>query len=335
MTGRMLYPIRKAAAVLLMTAGIVAAAFLSASGQETAENPGQTEEEGEPSFTQEEVHVTIPGMEGSRKILWISDMHIFSYPDDPDVAAEQQEEAGERASVFTNTEGITSCENWEQLSSRIDSYCADYVVFGADMIDYVSVANLNALQEGLARVKTPWMYIRADHDYGRWYVDMGIKKMRKLHRQIAPQNKIWIQRFEEFTLVGLDNTTSAVDDETLQEFRKVCGEGKPVLLCMHVPIDQREGNAEASGTVQTLAQASEENWGGRILCWGEGDEYDTLSSDNMRELTDMIYEPGSPVAAVFAGHLHLTWDGSLTPSCTEHVFGAAYEDHIGVITVSG
>ena len=335
MTGRMLYPIYKAAAILLMTAGIAAAAFLSAAGQETSEEPGQTEEAGETSFTQEEVHVTIPGMKGSRKILWISDMHIFSYPDDPDVEAEHQEEAAERASVFTDSEGITSCVNWELLSSRIDSYGADYVVFGADMIDYVSEANLNALQEGLAKVKTPWMYIRADHDYGRWFVDMGIKKMRKLHRQIAPQKKIWTERFEEFILVGLDNTTSAINDETLQEFRKVCGEGKPILLCMHVPIDQREGSPKTPDFGDTLAQASQNIWGGQTLCWGEGDEYDTLSSDNMRELTDMIYGPESPVTAVFAGHLHLTWDGSLTSSCTEHVFGAAYEDHIGMITVSG
>ena len=329
MTGKMLYHICKAAAVLFMTAVTAAAPFHSVSGQETAEEKGQT------LYTQEEVHVTIPGMKGSRKILWISDMHIFSYPDDPDVETQYQEEAQERASVLRNAEGTTSSENWEMLSSRIDSCGADYVVFGADMIDYVSAANLKALEDGFANIKTPWMYIRADHDYGRWYVDMGLKKMRQLHREIAPQNMIWVQRFEEFTLVGLDNTTTAIDAETLQEFREVCREGKPILLCMHVPVDQREGSQETADAGETLAQASRRNWGGQVLCWGEGDEYDTLTSETMRELMDMIYEQGSPVAAVFAGHLHLTWDGSLTESCTEHVFGAAYEDYIGMITVSG
>lgn len=328
MSGRMLYHIRKAAAVLLMTACTAAAAFVSASGQEA--------ETAQPSsFIQEEVHVTIPGMKGSCRILWISDMHIFSYPDDPDVGEEHQEEVLERASVFTDAQGITSCVNWETLSSRIDSFGADYVVFGADMIDYVSAANLNALEDGLAKVKTPWMYIRADHDYGRWYVDMGIKKMRKLHRKIAPQNKIWVQRFEEFTLVGLDNTTSPISAETLLEFKNVLAEGNPVLLCTHVPFDQPEETALQSDASGTLARASGEGWGGRVLCWGEGDEYDTSSSDTMGELMDLICEPDSPVAAVFAGHLHLTWDGSLTRTCTEHVFGAAYEDHIGLITVSG
>ena len=328
MSGRMLYHIRKAAAVLLMTAGTAAAAFVCASAPEAAAAQP-------PSWIQEEVHVTIPGMKGSRKILWISDMHIFSYPDDPDVEEQHQEEAGERVSIFADAQGIGSCENWDMLSSRIDSFGADYVVFGADMIDYVSVTNLKALEDGLEKVKTPWMYIRADHDYGRWYVDMGIKKMRKLHRQIAPQNKIWVQRFDEFTLVGLDNTTSAVSAGTLQEFKKVLEEGNPVLLCTHVPFDQQEETALQSGAAGTLAQASRDGWGGRVLCWGDGDQYDTSSSDTMGELMDLICEPGSPVAAVFAGHLHLTWDGDLTESCIEHVFSAAYEDHIGMITVSG
>ena len=43
----------------------------------------------------------------------------------------------------------------------------------------------------------------------------------------------------------------------------------------------------------------------------------------------------APIIAVLAGHLHLTWDGELTSSCREHVFSAAYEDYIGLITVSG
>ena len=329
MTGRWTHIMGKRSAMLLTAAGIAAALCLTAPAREAED----TAREQLPCIV-EEVHVTIPGMEGSRKILWVSDMHIFSYPEDPEVKTEHQEQLQERAALFQNAEGISSGDSWEALSSQIDSFGADYAVFGADMIDYVSAANLNCLQQGLEKVNTPWMYIRADHDYGRWYVDMGIKKMRKLHRQIAPQNKIWVQRFEDFTLVGLDNTTTAVAEETLEEFRKVCAEGKPILLCTHVPFDQEEEEADLAGD-ESLAQASRRSWGDRVLCWGDGDEYDTASSAVMGELEDLIRAPDSPVAAVFAGHLHLTWDGSITDTCTEHVFGAAYENHIGMITVSG
>ena len=287
----------------------------------------------DPDLQTEEVEITLPGVTGEYSILWVSDMHICCFPEDGDVLPEHSEQAGERAELLRNADGVPSARRWEQISAGIDAFGADYVVFGADMIDYASEANLDALSAGLAGVNTPWMYIRADHDYGRWYVDMGIRKMRSLHREIAPQEKMWVQRFDGFTLVGLDNTTSAVTQETLDAFREICAEGVPVLLCTHVPFDQPE-EADRSAP-DSLAALSRECWGDRVLCWGKEDYYDTEKSSVMEQMADLIYEEDSPVRAVFAGHLHASWEGSLTPACMEHVFSAAFEDHIGLITVRG
>lgn len=320
------YRMYKTAVVLALTAGTAAAAFsFSAAG---------TEKEGDPdAYRQEQVHFTVPGMEGSCRILWISDMHICCGPEDPGVRDDSRQEAQERYDFLRNSSGTGSLQNWKELSSRIDSYEADYAVFGADMVDYASETSLEALEAGLAPLQTPWMYIRADHDYGRWFADMGIDEMCSLHRKIAPQNKIWTERFDAFTLVGLDNTTTAVTEQTLKEFEEICSEGRPVILCTHVPIDQPAGMREADS--ESLADASAEDWGGRVLCWGDGDEYDTASFSTMERLTGLICAPDSPVIGVLAGHLHLTWEGKLTDTCTEHVFSAAYEDNIGIITVSG
>ncbi len=311
------------AAVVALTLTTAAAAF--AQGEGTAETG---------PYAEEQVHVTIPGMEGSCTLLWISDMHICSYPDDPDVDEGHAAEAKERSQLLRNSQGVSSLDNWKRLSAGIDAYGARCVVLGADMIDYASAANLDALGQGLADLDSDWIYIRADHDYGRWYGKMGIKKMRSLHRALAPQDPVWVRRYDEFTLVGLDNTTSALSEEALAEFTALCEEGTPIVLCTHVPIDQppqaRENAQDAS-----LASLSAEGWGGRVLCWGDGDEYDTGRCDTMAELTDLIFAPGSPVAAVLSGHLHQSWEGSLTDTCIEHVFSAAYEDHIGVITLSG
>ena len=179
------------------------------------------------------------------------------------------------------------------------------------------------------RIRTPWMYLRADHDYGRWYSDMGIKRMRKLHRRIAPQNRLWTMRFKDFIVAGLDNTTTAVREETLEEFRLLCGEGLPIILCTHVPFDS------GTGDCASLAQLSRDLWEDRVLCWGDGDSYDTSGGGCMKELMALITAPDSPVCAVLAGHLHASWDGSLTDTCKQHVFSAAFEDAVGIITVSG
>ena len=322
MTIESVYRMYKTAAVLAVFTWTAAAAFsfpAAAQGEDVSEN-----------YIQEQVHITVPGMEGSSRILWVSDMHVCCYPDDPDVNEDSRQALQERYEFLRDQDGVPSAENWEFLSSCIDSFDADYVVFGADMADYASEANLKALQEGMSKIQTPWMYIRADHDYARWYGSMGLKRMRKLHRQIAPQDPVKAVRFDDFTLVGLDNTTTAVSEETLQQFSRICEEGRPVILCMHVPLDQpdaREGD--------TLAAASRAAWEDRVLCWGDGDEYDISSYSTMKQLYDIVCAPDSPVIAVLAGHLHLTWDGELTSSCREHVFSAAYEDYIGLITVSG
>lgn len=277
----------------------------------------------------EDVHVFIPGMEEERTLVWISDMHICTGGEDPDVTKAHREDAQERFEMMHSPSGLSSNETWDLLSRQVDGWGADYVIFGADMLDYVSQENLAKLQAGLDRIQTPWMYIRADHDYGRWFSDMGIKKMRKLHRSVAPQNKLWCERFGDFTLAGLDNTTSAISDETLEEFRALCEEGIPIILCTHVPFDTGLGDTPA------LEKLSQECWEGRILCWGNGNEYDTSQGGNMSRLMDMIMAEDSPVAAVLAGHLHKTWDGKLTDRCIGHVFSAAYEDYAGIITVSG
>lgn len=276
----------------------------------------------------EKVHVTIPEAERDYTFLWISDLHLCGAEGDPDVTKEHQEEAAERYEQMKSPSGLSGEEIWKLLSRQVDDYGADYVILGADMLDYVTRQNLEKLKEGLDQIQTPWMYLRADHDYGRWFTDMGIKRMRKLHRAVAPQNGLWCVRCEGFTLAGLDNTTSAVSDETLQELQAVCEEGNPVLLFTHVPFDTGQADAPS------LAQLSEDGWDGRVLCWGDDDAY-KIGEGNMSKVMELIRSPGSVIRAVFAGHLHQTWDGWLTDTCAGHVFSAAYQDHIGLITVSG
>ena len=277
----------------------------------------------------EEVRITIPGLEETRTLVWVSDMHIVSGAEDPDVTKENREKVQERCEMMKSPSGLTSDRTWELLSAQIDSFGADYVIFGADMLDYASEENLEKLEAGLDRIRTPWMYIRADHDYGRWYSDMGIKRMRKLHRRIAPQNRLWTERFPGFIVAGLDNTTTAVSEETLEEFRALCGEGKPIILCSHVPFDTGMEDSDS------LDELSRELWGDRVLCWGDGDEYDISKGECMKQLMEIITAKDSPVCAILAGHLHASWEGKVTRGCMEHVFSAAFSDNVGLITVSG
>ena len=277
----------------------------------------------------EEVQIAIPDVKGTYTFLWVSDLHLSGGAGDPDVSPEHREESQARYEMYRSKSGRASEETWKLLSGWIDAYGADGVIFGGDLLDYVSEENLGKLREGFESIRTPWMYLRADHDYGRWYSDMGIRRMRKLHRSVAPQNELWTMRFEDFIVAGLDNTTTAVKEETLEEFRRLCGEGLPVILCTHVPFDSGQNDAPS------LAELSRECWEDKVLCWGDGDAYDTSDGGCMKQLLEIITAPESPVCAVLAGHLHAAWEGMLTDSCIGHVFSPAFDGRVGVITVSG
>ena len=108
--------------------------------------------------------VDLPGYEGSCDLLFLSDLHIVE-KDDPDVRADQMETVNQRYAAFSNEYG-PAAEYWKKLSAAIDGLGADYVLLGGDMVDYCSESTVKQLKEGLDRIRTPWMYVRADHDLG-------------------------------------------------------------------------------------------------------------------------------------------------------------------------
>ena len=319
------------AAVFFLSTG-QPGAFAGASDTEAAESADAVEIAEEAGIRIEPVSISVPGLKKTYRLLWCSDLHIGMYPDDPDVDQEHASAVAERCAMFRDDGGRSPDEVWKDMSACADRFGADVLILGADMIDYASAANLAALQSGLSCVETPWMYIRADHDYARWYGPLSLKKMRKLHRAVAPQEPVWVTDLGEILVIGLDNTTSALSEEALERVEELFSEGKPVILCMHVPVDQEEGILSGSG--ESLADLSRRLWEGRVLCWGDGDEYDTGKSPVMKKLLDLIRADDSPVAAVLAGHLHTAWDGLITEKCTEHVFEPAFTGSLGVITVS-
>ena len=283
-------------------------------------------------LTEEEVHITLPKAEREYRLLWLSDLHLID-ENDPEVKEEYQDTVKERRALMTK-DGLSAAYLWQEFPELLDQYNADCIIFGGDLLDYVSMSNLYILQEGLDRLKTPWIYIRADHDYGRWYGDMTLSEMRKAHRKIADQKKVWTFETDDFLLVGLDNTSSILSDEAIDEFESLTEKGKPIILLTHVPLDLSPDLKKGSQEIPSLAELSERSWNGRSLLWGEGDFYDSSKSENMTRLLGLVRGENSPVLEVLAGHLHFSWDGYISETCREHIFSPAFQGTVGVITLN-
>ena len=122
--------------------------------------------------------------------------------------------------------------------------------------------------------------------------------------------------------------------EGLEKIKEAANTGKPLILLTHVPI-QPLGD-------DSLSDMSKEVYQDRALIWGRNPNLthyfpteDTPNGIATGELLDMIYAEDSPFTEVLCGHMHFTWDGQLTEKVHQHVFSAAFDRHMGIITISG
>ena len=270
----------------------------------------------------EEVYVNISGLEKEYTFLWLSDLHIITECDE--IAVEDQETVTSRRESFKNTVGMYSDEFWLQLSKALDAWSADAIFFGGDMIDHAANANIACLKEGLDKLETPYLYVRADHDYAPYYCAVKDEAaVAGLQAEIDGYEEITLIEFEDLCLVGINDSTRPITVAALQEMKDICAKGKPIILVTHVPLN--------SLCDTSLEEESKAVWDGRALVWGANCAY--TPDGTTQEFMDLIYAEDSPVKEVLAGHLHFTWDGQLTENTREHVFSSAYLGNIGVVRV--
>lgn len=273
----------------------------------------------------ETVHVQIPGMEGERFLLYLSDLHLILESDQID---EKELENVRARMAWSSYEGMTAADSWKSWVNYLNAMQGDCegVLFGADMIDFASKANVDCLREGLEELKLPWLYVRADHDLAPSYL-YGVFEPDSLEYQntISPYEEVMTMEFPEFLIAGWNNSTAQLSETGLARMKELFALGKPVILLTHVPIKPLQD--------ESLAEKSREIWGGRELIWGEG--CNNAPNETTKEFLNMIYAEDTPVCEILCGHLHFTWDGQVTEKVHQHVFGPAFERKLGVIWISG
>lgn len=280
--------------------------------------------ESEMGISVDQEKIAIKGVENTYKLLAINDLHDFAL--DNSVSDENIQTIYDRYNMlFRSTTGVHTLDLWNGLSAIIDSYGADEVIFIGDMIDYSSPINSDLLKRGLTNIKTPYIYLRADHDLGMSYaIDPSYDVALQRTAEIAEYEDVIIKDFGEFYLVGWNNSTSQLSNEGLQTMKEVFAEGKPIILATHVPLDSivEDSLYETSKAVDPKERA---------LLWGERCTY--KPDDTTEEFLEMIYAEDSPVQAVLAGHLHLKYTVKLTDKITEYVFPPAFSGNITMITI--
>lgn len=280
-------------------------------------------------FAVEEQTVVIPGLQKAYHFIFINDLHIL-IPNE-EVKADSWDEVMDRyEDGFMDIDGVKAYALWDEIVEVVNALEIDGVILGGDLIDYFSQANFSCFKEGCDRLQAPFLYIRADHDYADGYTEnITQEAIKEAEKAIDGNGEILCMDCDEFVIVGINNSTDPISDTGVQELERIWEQGKPVILVIHVPFD--------SQVEEGLQEASREAWQDRALLWGYEDTLyaQYAMTDSERHLLDMVYAPDTPIAAVFAGHLHFSYDGMLTEILPQHIFDASFRRTVGYITVTG
>ena len=282
-------------------------------------------------FHIEEVTLALDGVTREHNIAWVSDLHLISDHEAGDllgdVHAEYLDAINKRYEGLAVTDdGIHAEELWPEIIKYLNYNAFDGVIFGGDMMDYCSNSNIAIIKEGLDGLRIPYIYIRADHDYGAYYggVCFTEEETRALHQTIDGDemaNKFWDRN--EFMVLGIDNSTKDIPDYYVNMVADVYTRERPVIMATHVPYESKIDNSLAEFSMQVR---------NTIYYWSDVSER-FHPNDNTRRYLDMIYQEDTVVAQVLAGHLHASWDGMLTQQVPQHIFGPAFGGNIGWIHI--
>ena len=270
-------------------------------------------------LSKECVTIRIPGLKRSYTFLHTSDCHIAQARADEGADAVKK---AEELTAFWSYTGRRPAEALEEVLHMADCEQADGLFLCGDAADYWSDGTLEALRSHLDRTKTELFYVCGNHERS------GVEPADSLDFYPAYADLMhgspgfWVRDFGEFVIVGMDDGDKEIREEQLELLQKQFEVGKPILLLIHIPI-----------LTQAIMPPVQQKWG------EDGPNYFLLGQESDTELSrcfcHMLADPVAPVAAVFAGHIHLSHAGEIIPGRMQYVSGPAFEGRIRKYVITG
>ena len=277
-------------------------------------------------LTFENVTIEVVGLKRDYVFLWFADLHVIA-DDLTEVApADLDTVLARREKAFRNPQSkMTSLQIWQELVPCLNRSRADAILFGGDICDFGSLANIQAIKDGLAQLQKPYLYARADHDVAPWWLAARKpEEVNALENSIDGNEPIQVLEAEDLVVASFNLSTSNLPEAGLKCFKQLYAKGKPILLITHVPFHSLE---DSSMEEKCIAKDGKN----RNLTWGKECYYSPNATT--QEFLEMVCAEDSPVFAVLAGHLHFSWHGLLTKRASQHLFEPTYRGNIGVVTL--
>lgn len=297
---------------LIQTALMLCAMGCLAFGVRKADQPGDIQ-------IQEE-QLVIPGLKHDYNFFLIADTHI-SLCDERD--QELLEKAQARREAFERESGKHAARTFHNLITESNASDTDLTIFAGDITDSAMYASIDFVKKEIDRLQQPYLYVTGNHDFE--YGDEYFSK--KAYQEYFPRlgnltqttQQYIVKEYEDLIVAGINDKNNQFHKRAVQALLPYLKGTKPVILVMHVPLQPQFENSE-------LERQSNRVWGlsdkGRCrVLLGE-----TACRPNQatQKLLDAVFAEDSPVAAVFAGHIHFYNRSLLNDLSTQLVTGAGY-----------
>ena len=273
----------------------------------------------------ESVEIRAKGVKNSYRFLHISDAHVAVAPHDASAADKAFAEM--QAKRWSLGE-LTSNESFEEMLKYVRHVRPDALLIAGDAVDYFSDANAALMKDRLTALKNDGintLYAYGNHE-GASYSEVipDYRAYYYLYNDIMGGDPSFqIMDLGDLILVSVEDSTRDITESQLERMKKLCGEARErdisIILLMHAPI-----------FCEDIAP--------RILkIWGPSFMIGSLPDDSpvVHEFCNLIKAEDSPVAAVFAGHIHFSQKGFVSPGRMQYVSAPAFEGFVYDITVIG
>ena len=254
----------------------------------------QKETSWEPTIIYEEID--LPGVENTYEFLFLTDTHMIVQSDDD--TKQMKENAAPRLLEFQNTEGVISADQFKTWIKYANDTQVNAVLFGGDIIDYPSDANITHLKKEIQNLKVPYLYTLGNHDWTYpWdYMTEHGKNtyIPMLNEFTTSSSAIHTMEFDEFIIVALDNSTTQFNPNCLDPFKELLAGKKPLIILIHVPVM----------TQSVLGRAREIRGADKRIVLGAGNFGGIYPNEISQEIMNLLVTEGSPVELVLAGHVH-------------------------------
>ena len=180
-------------------------------------------------------------------------------------------------------------------------------------------------------LKTAYVYLTGNHDfeYGtEYFSETAYSQYKTRLFEIHGNKDFRVVEYDDLIIYTADDENNQISEEAFAAYKEAAKKGKPMVVCLHVPLEPEEPGSE-------FVQACKDVWGAsddghsRVSIGPEG----CYINETTQEFRDLVLAEDSPVVLVLAGHIHFYRNDSLNENTRQIVTGAAYEGNAVEVTL--